>query len=112
MSPTYLVNHQPGENHKFRLGAISKGMTGFLQTSAASVLRRLVVSADLSVDSRDALTAFLSEGSSSEEEDQYPGSPARYLFCGCPEQFLQISPGLWDIAGLLGPRGYPSERIK
>jgi len=53
------------------LNAIEKGASGFLQTNAASVLKRLVVSADLTVESRDALTAFLSEGSKDESEDTY-----------------------------------------
>lgn len=69
------------------IGAISKGMTGFLQTSAASVLRRLVVSADLSVGSRDALTAFLSEGSSSEEEEGY--EPASGEIVGILQQMKE-----------------------
>jgi hypothetical protein len=51
--------------------SIEKGASGFLQTSAASVLKRLVVSADLTIESRDALTAFLSEGSKDEREDTY-----------------------------------------
>eukprot|EP00401_Gymnodinium_catenatum_P000834 CAMPEP_0117610666 /NCGR_PEP_ID=MMETSP0784-20121206/81987_1 /TAXON_ID=39447 /ORGANISM="" /LENGTH=687 /DNA_ID=CAMNT_0005414069 /DNA_START=91 /DNA_END=2154 /DNA_ORIENTATION=- len=42
--------------------AISKGMTGFLQTSAASVLRGLALSADMSSGDRDILAAFLSGG--------------------------------------------------
>merc|ERR1719174_3119501 len=53
------------------INAIEKGASGFLQTNAASVLKRLVVSADLTVESRDALTAFLSEGSKDESEDTY-----------------------------------------
>jgi len=40
---------------------IEKGMTGFLQTSAAKVLRRLTVDMDLSSGDRDRLSAFLSE---------------------------------------------------
>jgi hypothetical protein len=54
--------------------SISKGMSGFLQTPAATVLRRLVVSTDLSLESRDMLTSFLSTGSSDEDEDSAPGS--------------------------------------
>jgi len=44
--------------------AIEKGATGFLQTSAASVLRRLTIEMELSNVDRDVLSAFLSEGSS------------------------------------------------
>jgi len=51
------------------IASIGKGATGFLQTSAASVLKRLVVSADLSIESRDILTAFLSDGSKNDESD-------------------------------------------
>merc|ERR1719247_8482 len=56
--------------------AIDKGLTGFLQTSAATVLKRLAVNADLSIESRDALTAFLSEGSKDGDDDsnEDPGS--------------------------------------
>merc|ERR1719313_1933598 len=35
---------------------------GFLQTSAAAVLRRLTLSQDISNSDRDALTAFLTQG--------------------------------------------------
>merc|ERR1719240_1112627 len=42
--------------------AISKGMAGgFLQTSAAAVLRKMVLSEDLSDNQRDMLTSFLAE---------------------------------------------------
>jgi len=44
--------------------AIEKGMTGFLQTRAASILRRLSVSMDMSSEDRDMLASFLSEGNS------------------------------------------------
>jgi len=45
------------------LAAIEKGMAGgFLQTSAASVLRRLTLSEDISRNDRDVLTAFLTQG--------------------------------------------------
>merc|ERR1719301_99787 len=45
--------------------AIEKGMSGaFLQTAAASVLRRLSVSAEMVPADRDVLASFLSEGSS------------------------------------------------
>jgi len=58
------------------INAIAKGQAGFLQTPAATVLRRLALSTDLSIESRDTLTSFLSQGSSSsEDEDSYaPGS--------------------------------------
>merc|ERR1719453_2439594 len=43
--------------------AIEKGMSGgFLQTSNAAVLRRLVLSQDISNSDRDTLTAFLTAG--------------------------------------------------
>merc|ERR1719316_1250940 len=46
------------------LKAIQKGMSGgFLQTSAAAVLRRLVLSENLGNSDRDVLSAFLSGGS-------------------------------------------------
>merc|ERR1719155_308736 len=49
---------------KKALAAIEKGMAGgFLQTSAAAVLRRLVLSQDLSNNDRDILSAFLAQGS-------------------------------------------------
>merc|ERR1719321_498583 len=48
---------------KKALAAIEKGMAGgFLQTSAAAVLRQLVLSQDLSNGDRDMLTAFLTQG--------------------------------------------------
>merc|ERR1719215_251173 len=53
------------------IASIEKGQAGFLQTSAATVLKRLAVSADLSLESRDALTAFLSDGSKDSDEDSY-----------------------------------------
>jgi peptidoglycan hydrolase CwlO-like protein len=47
------------------IDAISKGMEGaFLQTSGASVLRKLSVELDMSSVDRDVLSSFLSEGSS------------------------------------------------
>jgi len=46
--------------------AIESGMTGFLQTSAASLIRRVSISdADLSDVDRDTLTAFLAGGAGS-----------------------------------------------
>merc|ERR1719379_970857 len=48
---------------KKALAAIEKGMAGgFLQTSAAAVLRQLTLSSDLSNNDRDMLTAFLTQG--------------------------------------------------
>merc|ERR1719235_3167166 len=48
---------------KKALAAIEKGMAGgFLQTSAASVLRQLTLSSDISNHDRDTLTAFLTQG--------------------------------------------------
>merc|ERR1719482_1537795 len=49
---------------KKALAAIEKGMAGgFLQTSAAAVLRKLVLSSEISNNDRDTLTAFLTQGS-------------------------------------------------
>merc|ERR1719333_503523 len=49
---------------KKALAAIEKGMAGgFLQTSAAAVLRRLTLSSEISNNDRDQLTAFLTRGS-------------------------------------------------
>merc|ERR1719359_684359 len=48
---------------KKALAAIEKGMAGgFLQTSAAAVLRQLTLSSDISNHDRDTLSAFLSGG--------------------------------------------------
>merc|ERR1719473_1456389 len=45
------------------LAAIEKGMSGgFLQTSAANMLRRLTLHEDITNHDREALTAFLSQG--------------------------------------------------
>merc|ERR1719379_2011793 len=52
------------EAAKKATAAISKGMAGgFLQTSAAGVLRKLALSEGLSDNQRDMLTSFLAEGS-------------------------------------------------
>merc|ERR1719387_145356 len=49
---------------KKALAAIEKGMAGgFLQTSAAAVLRRLALSSEISNNDRDTLTSFLTQGS-------------------------------------------------
>jgi len=49
------------------IAALEKGVAGgFLQTSAASVLRRLSLSMDMSSADREMLAAFLSQGSSAE----------------------------------------------
>merc|ERR1719454_949424 len=51
------------------IAALEKGMAGaFLQTSAASALRRLTVTLDISPSDRDALSAFLSQGQGEEVE--------------------------------------------
>jgi len=48
---------------KKALAAIEKGMAGgFLQTSAAAVLRQLTLSSEISNNDRDTLTAFLTQG--------------------------------------------------
>merc|ERR1719217_927810 len=52
------------EAAKKATAAISKGMAGgFLQTGAAAVLRKMVLSEGLSDNQRDMLTSFLAEGS-------------------------------------------------
>jgi len=43
--------------------ALEKGATGFLQTTAASVIRKLTVEMDISSTDRDVLTSFLSSSS-------------------------------------------------
>jgi len=49
------------------IAALEKGMAGaFLQTSAASALRRLTVTLDISPSDRDALSAFLSQNQGEE----------------------------------------------
>jgi predicted nucleic acid-binding Zn-ribbon protein len=48
------------------IAAIENGATGFLQTSAASVLRGLTETADISSTDRDVLTNFLSAGQGEE----------------------------------------------
>jgi len=48
------------------IAALEKGMTGFLQTSAASFLKRLAQSDTITDDNREMLTEFLSTGSSSD----------------------------------------------
>merc|ERR1719440_1519923 len=54
------------------IAALEKGMAGaFLQTSAASALRRLTVTLDISPSDRDALSAFLSQGQGQGEEAGY-----------------------------------------
>jgi len=44
------------------IAALEKGATGFLQTSSASVIRRLSVEMDLSNVDRDLMSSFLSQG--------------------------------------------------
>jgi len=48
------------------IAALEKGMTGFLQTSAATFLGRLAQSESISEDNREMLTEFLSQGSGSD----------------------------------------------
>jgi len=47
------------------IAALEKGATGFLQTSAASVIRKLTVEMDISSTDRDVLASFLSEKAAS-----------------------------------------------
>jgi hypothetical protein len=56
------------------INALDKGMGGFLQTSAATVLRRLVLSTDLGLEARDTLTSFLSQGASDEDDSSGPST--------------------------------------
>merc|ERR1719473_1476521 len=63
---------------KKAIAALEKGVSGgaFLQTSAASVLRKLSITADLSADDRNLLAAFLSDAniSGAQEESTAPSS--------------------------------------
>jgi predicted nucleic acid-binding Zn-ribbon protein len=52
--------------------AVEKGMgSGFLQTKAATIIRSLTVSMDMSSSDRDLLSAFLSGGQSDSESETY-----------------------------------------
>jgi len=52
--------------------AVEKGMgSGFLQTRAATIIRSLTVSMDMSSSDRDLLSAFLSGGQSDSESETY-----------------------------------------
>jgi len=53
------------------ISAIAKGMGGFLQTSAASVLKKLSLSMDMGTSDRDLLAAYLSGGQGQGLESQY-----------------------------------------
>jgi len=77
------------------INSIEKGTSGFLQTSAATVLRRLAVSADLGIDSRDALTSFLAEGSKDADEESY--EPASGEIVGILKQMKETMES--EIAG-------------
>merc|ERR1719238_188792 len=50
------------EAMKKAIAALEKGAYGFLQTSAAAVLRRLALTSDIGNADRDMLTSFLTEG--------------------------------------------------
>merc|ERR1719395_174306 len=54
--------------------AIEKGLGGFLQTSAASVLKQLTLNADLDSSDREALAAFLSTGNGNGDAEDAPGT--------------------------------------
>jgi len=54
--------------------AIEKGLGGFLQTSAAGVLRQLTLSADLDSADREALATFLSTGNRDGDAEYAPGT--------------------------------------
>merc|ERR1719191_299992 len=58
---------------KKAIAALEKGVSGgaFLQTTSASVLRKLSITADLSAEDRSALAAFLSGGSASGDQEEY-----------------------------------------
>jgi len=51
--------------------AIDKGVNGFLQTSAVSVLKKLSLSLDMSTADRDLLSAYLTAGQGGREDQQY-----------------------------------------
>merc|ERR1719443_1360677 len=68
------------------IAALEKGMAGaFLQTSTASVLRRLSITADISEADRDVLSSFLSLGQG--EEAQY--APQSGEIVGILKQMLE-----------------------
>jgi len=54
--------------------AIEKGLGGFLQTNAASVLKQLTLNADLDSSDREALAAFLSTGNGNGDAEDAPGT--------------------------------------
>merc|ERR1719171_1530839 len=56
--------------------AIEKGMSGFLQTDTAAVLRKITLNADPSGEDREELSAFLStkQGQSDSDGEDSPGS--------------------------------------
>jgi len=58
---------------KKAIAALEKGVSGgaFLQTGAASVLRKLSITADLSAEDRSMLAAFLSDSSTTGVQDGY-----------------------------------------
>jgi len=69
--------------------SIEKGQSGFLQTPAATVLKRLALSTEISLEARDTLTAFLSEGSSAEAEDSDSYEPASGEISGILKQMQE-----------------------
>jgi len=103
------------------VAAIEKGAGGFLQTSAAAVLKRLVISADLSSESRDSLTAFLSEGSQDQSEEGY--EPASGEIVGILKQMKETmeadiadasaeeSKGVKDYDALMAAKTKESEAL-
>merc|ERR1719454_103518 len=73
---------------KKAIAALEKGVSGgaFLQTGAATVLRKLSITADLSADDRSMLAAFLSDANASGAEEGY--TPQSQEIIGILKQML------------------------
>lgn len=71
--------------------ALGKGMTGFLQTKAASVIRALTVSMDMTSSDRDMLSSFLSGGQGEGEKEGY--TPQSGEIVGLLEQMKENMEG-------------------
>lgn len=71
--------------------ALGKGMTGFLQTKSASVIRALTVSMDMSSSDRDMLSSFLSGGQGDGQSEGY--KPQSSEIVGLLEQMKENMEG-------------------
>jgi len=74
------------------IDAISSGMGGFLQTTAATAVRRIAIDADISSADRDQLMAFLSAGQG------FGYTPASGSIVGILKQMKETMEG--DLAGV------------